>query len=117
MAVARAPFRPSVAADPIDDYLAFRRELREALRECTPAALRAVVRRWAGGRDPQLGALIAQPDQMLEPIIRRMILEEPHLEDMHPAAQRWLMEHEPPEIRFRTIAPTDQRRTPRPRSN
>lgn len=109
--------RGSVTGDPVDDYLEFRRELRGALRECTPAALRAVVRRWAGARDPQLGALIAQPDQMLEPIIRRMILEEPQLAEMHAAAKRWLMEHEPPEIKARTIAPTDQRRTPRPRAN
>jgi hypothetical protein len=118
MAVAHKPtFRVTITGDPLDDYLEFRRELRSALRECTPAALRAVVRRWAGARDPQLGALIAQPDQMLEPIIRRMILEEPHLMELHGAAKRWLMEHEPPEIRSRTIAPTDQRRTPRPRSN
>jgi hypothetical protein len=72
--------------DPIDDYLVFRSELRAALREGTAAALRAVIRRWAGPRDPQLGALIAQPDKMLEPIIRRMILEEPQLADLHDAA-------------------------------
>ena len=108
--------RPGAAGgDPIDDYLVFRRELRAALREGTPAALRTVVRRWAGPRDPQLGALIAQPDQMLEPIIRRMILEEPQLAELHEAARRWLIEHEPAPIRPRAIAPTDARRTPRPR--
>jgi hypothetical protein len=101
--------------DPIDDYLVFRSELRTALREGTPAALRTVIRRWAGPRDPQLGALIAQPDQMLVPIIRRMILEEPQLAELHDAARRWLIEHEPAPIRPRAIAPTDARRTPRPR--
>lgn len=113
---AAAPGRPGAAGgDPIEDYLDFRRELRTALREMTPAALRAVVRRWAGGRDPQLVALIAQPDQMLEPIIRRMILEEPQLSELHDGAKRWLLEHEPPQIRSRVIAPTDARRLPRPR--
>ncbi|HEV8639056.1 MAG TPA: hypothetical protein VG370_33030 [Chloroflexota bacterium] len=103
------------SGDPIDDYLVFRSELRAALREGTPAALRTVIRRWAGPRDPQLGALIAQPDQMLVPIIRRMILEEPQLAELHDAARRWLIEHEPAPIRPRAIAPTDARRTPRPR--
>jgi len=93
----------------------FRRELRAALREGTPAALRTVIRRWAGPRDPQLSALIAQPDQMLEPIIRRMILEEPQLAGMHEEARRWLIEHEPAPIRARAIAPTDARRIPRRR--
>ena len=101
--------------DPIDDYLEFRKELRAALRDSAPAALRSVVRRWAGPRDAQLQALIAQPDQILEPIIRRMILEEPQLADLHDEARMWLLTHEPAPIRQRTIAPTDQRRTSRPR--
>jgi hypothetical protein len=103
--------------DAIDDYLKFREELREALRECTPAALRRVVRRWAGPRDGQLGALVAQPDGMLEPIIRKMILEESHLSDMHDEARKWLMAHEDTPIPFRHIAPTDARRMARPRSD
>ena len=97
-------------ADPIEDYLDFRREFRAALRLGTPAALRQVVRRWAGPRDAQLAQLVAQPDAMLEPIIRRMILEESQLADLHQDAQRWLIEHEPVEIRSRAIAPTDLRR-------
>jgi hypothetical protein len=103
-------------ADPVDDYLDFRRELRVALREGTPTALRLVVRRWAGPRDVQLQQLIAQPDAMLEPIIRRMILEEPQLADLHDAARLWLVAHEPAPIRPRVIAPTDQRRVSRTRS-
>ena len=102
-------------ADPLEGYLEFRQELRAALREGTPAALRQVVRRWAGPRDAQLQALIAQPDAMLEPIIRRMIVEEPQLADLHEAARRWLIEHEPTPIRPRVIAPTDARRLGRPR--
>jgi hypothetical protein len=96
--------------DPVEDYLQFRQELRDALRECTPAALRRVVRRWAGPRDGQLGQLVAQPDGMLEPIIRKMILEEPQLSDMHFEARKWLMAHEDAPIPSRQIAPTDARR-------
>lgn len=102
-------------SDPIDDYLEFRKELRVALRECTPGALRAVVRRWSGPRDTQLNALVAQPDALLEPVIRRMILEEPQLSDIHDAARMWLVQHEPAPIRPRQIAPTDQRRMGRTR--
>lgn len=100
----------------VDEYLQFREELRDALRESTPAALRRVVRRWAGPRDSQLNALVAQPDVMLEPVIRKMILEEPHLVDMHLDARRWLMAHEDAPIPSRQIAPTDARRVARPRS-
>jgi hypothetical protein len=103
--------------DPVDDYLEFRRELRQALREMTPSALRAVVRRWATPRDVQLQQLVAQPDLMLEPIIRRMILEEQDLSDLHEPARMWLVQHEPAPIRPRTIAPTDHRRTTRQRSD
>jgi hypothetical protein len=103
--------------DPIDDYLKFRQDLRVALRECTPAALRRVVRQWSGPRDGQLGALLAQPDGMLEPIIRKMILEEPQLSDMHLEARRWLMAHEDAPIPTRPIAPTDARRMGRPRDD
>lgn len=105
----------SAAADPIDDYLDFRRELRVALREGTPGALRGVVRRWAGPREVQLQQLISQPDAMLEPIIRRMVLEEPQLSDLHEEARLWLVAHEPAPIRPRVIAPTDQRRVSRTR--
>ena len=101
--------------DPIDDYLDFRRELRQALRELSPTALRGVVRRWASPRDVQLHQLVAQPDSMLEPIIRKMILEEPQLGDLHEQARLWLVAHEPAPIRPRTIAPTDHRRTMRQR--
>jgi hypothetical protein len=101
----------------VDDYLQFREELRDALRECTPAALRRVVRRWAGPRDGQLGALVAQADVMLEPIIRKMILEEPTLGELHLDAQRWLMAHEDAPIPHRHIAPTDARRMARPRTD
>ena len=52
---------------------------------------------------------------MLEPIIRKMILEEPQLADMHDQARLWLVAHEPPPIRPRVIAPTDHRRTTRRR--
>jgi hypothetical protein len=97
--------------DPIDEYLDFRRELRQALRQLSPVALRGVVRRWAGPREVQLHQLIAQPDAMLEPIIRKMILEEPQLADMHDQARLWLVAHEPAPIRPRVIAPTDHRRT------
>ena len=99
--------------DPIDEYLDFRRELRQALRQLNPTALRGVVRRWAGPREVQLHQLIAQPDSMLEPIIRKMILEEPQLADMHDDARLWLVAHEPAPIRPRVIAPTDNRRTSR----
>lgn len=102
--------------DPIDDYLQFRQELRSALRETTPIALRKVVRRWAGPQDGQLGALLAQPDSMLEPIIRKMILEEPQLADLHHEARMWLMEHEDAPIPNRQIAPTDARRLGRPKA-
>ena len=44
----------TAANDPIDEYLDFRRELRQALRQLDPGALRGVVRRWAGPRDVQL---------------------------------------------------------------
>ena len=101
----------------VDDYLQFREELRDALRETTPAALRRVVRRWAGPRDSQLGQLVAQPDVMLEPIIRKMILEEPQLADLHLDAHRWLMAHEDAPIPTRHIAPTDARRMARPRTD
>ena len=101
------------ANDPIEEYLDFRQELRQALRQLSPAALRGVVRRWAGPRDVQLHQLIAQPDPMLEPIIRRMVLEEPQLADLHDDARLWLVAHEPPPIRPRVIAPTDHRRTAR----
>jgi hypothetical protein len=103
--------------DPIDDYLQFRQELRSALRECTPTALRRVVRRWATPNDSHLGALVAQPDPILEPIIRKMILEEPQLADMHHEARMWLLEHEDAPIPPRAIAPTDQRRMGRPRAS
>src|SRR5207237_10201759 len=102
-------------SDPIDGYLEFRQELRAALRDGSPQALRQVVRRWAGPRDAQLQALIAQPDAMLEPIIRRMILEESQLAELHDAARMWLIVHEPTPIRARMIAPTDARRMGRPR--
>lgn len=102
--------------DPIEEYLQFREELRDALRECTAASLRRVVRRYAGPRDPQLGALLAQPDGMLEPVIRKMILEEPQLADMHFEARKWLMAHEDAPIPTRQIAPTDARRLARPRT-
>lgn len=101
--------------DTIDEYLKFRDELRGALRECSPMALRRVVRRWAGPRDGQLGALVAQPDAMLEPIIRKMILEEPQLSDLHFDARKWLMAHEDAPIPNRQIAPTDARRMSRGR--
>lgn len=101
--------------DPVDDYLQFRQELRDALREGTPVALRRVVRRWAGPRDSQLGQLVAQPDGMLEPIIRKMILEEPQLSDLHFEARKWLMAHEDAPIPTRQIAPTDARRMARSR--
>lgn len=101
------------AQDPIDDYLQFREELRTALRTRTPVALRAVVRRWAGPRDAQLAALVAQPDAMLEPIIHRMILEEPQLAELHDEARLWLIRYEPTPVRPRHIAPTDRRRMPR----
>ena len=103
--------------DPIDEYLDFRRELRQALRQLNPGALRGVVRRWAGPRDVQLHQLIAQPDSMLEPIIRKMILEEPQLADMHDDARLWLVAHEPAPIRPRVIAPTDHRRNTRRRED
>jgi hypothetical protein len=101
--------------DPIDQYLEFRRELRTALRQATPAALRAVIRRWAGPRDYHLAQLVAQPDAMIEPIIRKMILEEPQLADLHEGARMWLVEHEPMPIRPRVIHPTDHRRHSRQR--
>ena len=103
--------------DPIDDYLQFRQELRAALRECTPIALRRAIRRWATPSESQLGALLAQPDAMLEPIIRKLILEEPQLADMHHEARMWLMSHEDAPIPVRSIAPTDQRRMGRPRTS
>jgi hypothetical protein len=102
--------------DPVEEYLQFRQELRDALREGTPIALRRVVRQWAGPRDPQLGALLAQPDGMLEPIIRKMILEEQELADLHYEARMWLMLHEDAPIPTRQIAPTDARRMARPRT-
>lgn len=101
------------AGDPLDDYLEFRRELRAALREGTPSALRMCIRRWAGPDEQQLAALVAQPDSILEPIIRRMILEEPQLSDLHEVAHLWLIAHESAPIRPRVIAPTDARRRPR----
>jgi len=103
------------ASDPIDEYLEFRRELRSALREMTPVALRSVVRRWVGPRDSQLQQLVQQADVMLEPIICKMILEEPQLADLHEQARLWLVAHEPEPIRPRVIAPTDHRRTTRRR--
>ena len=117
----RSPINPGRRGwsqhDPVDDYLQFRQELRQALRECTPAALRRVVRQWSGPRDGQLGALVAQPDAMLEPIIRKMILEEPQLSDMHLDARKWLMAHEDAPISTRPIAPTDARRMGRSRDD
>jgi hypothetical protein len=113
MVVRPQPGWNAASNDPIDEYLDFRRELRQALRLLDPAALRGVVRRWAGPRDVQLHQLIAQPDTMLEPIIRKMILEEPQLVDMHDQARLWLVAHEPAPIRPRVIAPTDHRRTTR----
>lgn len=95
----------------IDDYLAFRGELREALREMTPEALRRVIRRWTAQNDQSLAALLAQPNAALGAIIRRMILEEPQLADLHDAARRWLLEHESSHAPHRLIAPTDRRRT------
>jgi hypothetical protein len=114
MVVTRQPPSWGTAAnDPIDEYLDFRRELRQALRQLSPGALRGVVRRWASPRDVQLHQLVAQPDAMLEPILRKMILEEPQLSDMHDVARLWLVAHEPAPIRPRVIAPTDHRRTSR----
>ncbi|MBM4417631.1 MAG: hypothetical protein FJ033_04880 [Chloroflexi bacterium] len=96
----------------IDQYLAFRAELRDALRQGTAAAFRSCVRRWAR-RDPHLTALIAQPDQILQPFMKRMILEEAQLADLHEEARMWLVTHESSPIPTRTIAPTDGRRSPR----
>ncbi len=96
----------------IDQYLAFRAELREALRQGTAAAFRSCVRRWSH-RDPHLTALIAQPDQILQPFMKRMILEEAQLADLHDEARMWLVAHESSPIPIRTIAPTDGRRSPR----
>lgn len=103
-------------ADPIEEYLGFRAELRTALRTGTPAALRSCVRSWASPRDSKLFALIAQADQVLVPCIKRMILEEARLADLHDEARLWLIANESAPLRSRTIAPTDGRRTPRPRA-
>ena len=75
----------------LDEYLRFRKELRAALREGTPAALRATLRHWAGSRG-KLVVFIRQPDSALEVAIRHLILEEPTLKDLHPAARAWLWE-------------------------
>ena len=107
--------------DPTEDprvaaYLRFRAELRTALRTLSPAALRSVIRRRIGGQDDQdadtrrLDALLAQPDEVLEPIIRRMILEDRQLAHLHAAARRWLLDRERAVRRPRPIAPTDRRR-------
>jgi hypothetical protein len=74
----------------IDVYLAFREELRTALRRMTPSALRRVLVKWADPRDAELVRLIDLSDEATEPIIRRMILEEPRLADLHAAARLWL---------------------------
>jgi hypothetical protein len=98
----------------IDNYLDFRHELRVALRELSPPALRAVLWSWTDSRDASLRRLIALPDHALERVIRSMIVAEPQLADLHAAARLWLARNEaasaaaPP----RSITPTDRRRRP-----
>jgi hypothetical protein len=87
------PARRVPREEVLDDYLHFREELRAALREGTPAALRATLQRWAGSRG-ELAGFVRQPDSALEVAIRHLILEEPTLKELHPAARAWLWDRE-----------------------
>jgi hypothetical protein len=73
-------------------YLAFRRDLRLALRQASADALRAVLWRWTELRAPTLRYLLGLPDEALELVARRLILADPRLADLHEAARRWLAE-------------------------
>lgn len=77
----------------VERYLTFREEVRAALREKSPAALRATFKRWAP-RQPEVRCFIRQPDSALEVAIRQMILAEPALVDMRAEAHAWLWSHQ-----------------------
>jgi hypothetical protein len=97
-------------ASTIDGYLEFRDELRAALRDGSVSAFRVVIARWSPPDDRRLRVLLGRSDRDLEPIIKRMTLEEPKLADLHTDARWWLLEREPAATRPRFLAPTDARR-------
>src|SRR5262245_48890456 len=95
----------------VDAYLDFRCDLRAALRELSPTALRDVLRRWTEPSDMTYRRLASLPDRAHEPVIRTMILAEPRLAEMHGEARLWLARHHlsAPAPADRPIAPTDRR--------
>jgi transposase len=79
----------------IDLCLDFRRELRAALRERSPSALRAVLESRTDPDDAELRRLASLSDEALARLIRCLTLADPRLADLHASARLWLAHHEP----------------------
>ena len=73
-----------------DSFLDFRRDLRDALRRPSAAALRTILWRWADPGTPTLRYFLGLSDDALEAVARRLILADRQLADQHGPARRWL---------------------------
>ena len=117
-AIRTAPTRELMRGT-VDAYLAFRHDLRAALRRTSPAAVRAVFARCTDGDDPERRLVDGAPrrraragDPIDDPGRRR-------LADLHGAAHLWLTRHDAgtrAPAQHRVIAPSDRRRSTRTRA-